>query len=296
MGIFDGIFNNKPAERAAAAQRAGLEAGYGMAQPLLQQGADALKTNFAAGLDPFLKNFATANQGQQTYADAVGANGQEGFDRATTNFRADPGFKFALDTGNENVLRNAARTGNLASGGTDVDLMKFGQGLADQQYGNYVQRLQPFIGASGAAAGGIGGLYAGLGTQLNGNYGTQANLAYGTQTGIGNANASAELNQGNVNKNILGAGQQGMELAAKFLPFLFSDERVKEDIEPIGELYDGQPIYRYKYIGDDPTTHIGLLAQEVEELEPDAVAEFGGIKAVDYKRATNFAAGLAEFV
>jgi len=74
---------------------------------------------------------------------------------------------------------------------------------------------------------------------------------------------------------------------------LFSDARLKEDIEPIGKLNDGQPIYRYKYKGD-PTVRMGLLAQLVEQNAPDAVHEIGGYKAVDYGAATDRAAEMGE--
>lgn len=69
---------------------------------------------------------------------------------------------------------------------------------------------------------------------------------------------------------------------------LLSDERVKDDIRPVGMLYDGQNVYSYRYKGDS-TPRIGLLAQEVEAYHPHAVREFGGIKAVDYGAATHHA-------
>ena len=69
----------------------------------------------------------------------------------------------------------------------------------------------------------------------------------------------------------------------------FSDERVKENIEPIGETNDGQKIYRYNYKGS-PKTEIGLIAQEVEKKHPEAVGSLGGIKMVDYEAATENAA------
>ena len=69
----------------------------------------------------------------------------------------------------------------------------------------------------------------------------------------------------------------------------FSDERVKENIEPIGETNDGQKIYRYNYKGS-PKTEIGLIAQEVEKKYPEAVGSLGGIKMVDYEAATENAA------
>lgn len=92
----------------------------------------------------------------------------------------------------------------------------------------------------------------------------------------------------NIWNSILG----GAATAASFLP---SDERVKENIEKIGKLFDGTNIYRFQYKGD-PTTRIGLIAQEVEKKTPDAVAHSSdGLKAVDHHRATEDAAGRQHF-
>lgn len=72
---------------------------------------------------------------------------------------------------------------------------------------------------------------------------------------------------------------------------LFSDERLKEDIEKVGQTDDGQNIYTYQYKGDpSETTHMGLLAQEVEKKHPEAVGEVGGFKTVRYDLATKDAA------
>jgi hypothetical protein len=65
----------------------------------------------------------------------------------------------------------------------------------------------------------------------------------------------------------------------------FSDERLKEDIKPIGKTFDGQPIYKYNYKGDD-RTQIGLMAQDVEKHHPEAVGLHSGYKTVDYDKAT----------
>ena len=66
---------------------------------------------------------------------------------------------------------------------------------------------------------------------------------------------------------------------------LFSDERVKENIEQVGELDNGLPVYKYNYKGD-PRTQIGLIAQDVEKQNPSAVAETPeGIKMVNYEMA-----------
>lgn len=75
----------------------------------------------------------------------------------------------------------------------------------------------------------------------------------------------------------LGAGLMGASL--------LSDERLKENKVPVGMLFDGQPIWSYTYV-DDPTPRIGLMAQEVERVHPEAVSDFGGIKSVHYGLAT----------
>lgn len=89
--------------------------------------------------------------------------------------------------------------------------------------------------------------------------------------------------------NIIGGLLGAAGLASKI--GLLSDERAKDNIVPIGILNDKQKIYRYTYKADPTqTTHIGLLAQEVERRNPDAVNEMGGVKFVDYDKATEKAA------
>ena len=285
---------------AADALRAGygsaadaLRAGYGGAAGALTgtagQAAGALTGTYGAALQPFLQNYATARGGVGALTDALGITGDPA--QLTARLQATPGYQFQLQQGNENILRNASRTGSLASGGTNVDLLKFGQGLADTTYQNYVQNLQPFLGASGTAASGIGNIYTGLGGALSGvygglgtglaniytggagalgnvytggagalantytggagslaniynatgqgaanlytgqgtalgnlytgqgkdiysAYGTLANLGYGTQTGIGNAQANADLANNQASANIWNAIMQGGKLAA----------------------------------------------------------------------------------
>jgi len=65
----------------------------------------------------------------------------------------------------------------------------------------------------------------------------------------------------------------------------FSDRRVKNDITPVGELDNGLTVYEFKYKWDNETIHVGLMAQEVELVHPDAVVEINGVKAVNYSKA-----------
>lgn len=112
-----------------------------------------------------------------------------------------------------------------------------------------------------------------------------ANNWGGTSTGSSTTSTTPSIYQ------ILG----GLTGAAGSL--MKSDSREKLNIREIGELFDGQRVYRFVY-KDDPakTVHLGLMAQEVAGLYPDAVTEINGVKYVNVDRATRTAAfGYGEF-
>lgn len=345
------------------------------------QAAGALTGNYAAALQPYMQNYGQAQQGVGALGNALGLNGQAGNDAALAQLRSTPGYQFQQQSQDATVNAAAAASGMNASGNQLLALNKVNQGLADSTSNNYISQLQPFLGASNAAAGGIAGVNTGLGSSLSnlyqgqgnatlGAYGSQGNslaglysglgnaqagvnvgqgtsvagqqdqlaqLGYSTQTGIGNANANADLAAYNASGNFWnmlggiggiktpGGGTLGGNAVGSFggggpvagssgatsvggAPLtgggsgilglagsIFSDERLKEDISPVGELADGQPIYRYRYIGDN-VFRIGLMAQDVEKTNPDAVTEIGGWKAVDYGKATQFAGDLSRFL
>lgn len=129
-------------------------------------------------------------------------------------------------------------------------------------------------------------------TQLGGMGGSSTGTQTGVQTPAGQSTAS------NVMAGITGGaalmptlfGSGAGSLGSLGLLGMFSDEDAKEDIEEVGKLHDGQNVYSYRYKGD-PVTRIGLLAQEVAEVEPKAVMDTGvGLLGVDYKKATRRAA------
>jgi hypothetical protein len=85
--------------------------------------------------------------------------------------------------------------------------------------------------------------------------------------------------------SLFGSGSGGGSTVGNILK-LISDRRAKEDITQVGTLFDGTPVYRYRYIGQ-PAFQIGLMAQDVERYAPEAVGQIGPYKAVDYKLATD---------
>jgi len=75
---------------------------------------------------------------------------------------------------------------------------------------------------------------------------------------------------------------QTLGIAATAAPFILSDVRTKENIERIGTHDSGAGIYKYQYKGN-PAPQIGVLAQEMEQVKPEAVEEVGGVKFVNFR-------------
>jgi hypothetical protein len=236
MSIFD-IFSTGPSQQAAAAQTAGLNAGYNQASGNINQAIGALnqnygqagqqlQTNYTSALQPYLQNYGQAQGGVNQLENLLGINGAGGSAQAQQTLTNMPGYQFALQQG-QNATNAAAQAGGTGqSGNQQLALQQQGQGLASQNYNQYVSQLQPFLGASNAAAGGINSTYTGLGQGLAANsqglgqglagqYGNLANLGWQTQTGIGNANANADLSAYNASANILGALGGGIGGIAK---------------------------------------------------------------------------------
>ena len=70
--------------------------------------------------------------------------------------------------------------------------------------------------------------------------------------------------------------------AAGTVASAFSDRRLKTDIERIGEREDGLGVYVYRYLWS-PVRFIGVMAQEVLKVKPEAVIHTpSGFLAVNY--------------
>jgi hypothetical protein len=68
--------------------------------------------------------------------------------------------------------------------------------------------------------------------------------------------------------------------------YKLSDRRLKTDVKCVGQADNGLPIYTFRYLNDPQRTlHMGLMAQDVLKVNPEAVSSVGGIYAVDYNAA-----------
>jgi len=106
-----------------------------------------------------------------------------------------------------------------------------------------------------------------------------AQMGYNAQMGDFNAQQAA---QANFNQGLMGLGSAGI--------MAFSDVRLKENIKAIGVMDNGLTLYSFEYkdeVKSHPLAgdgvHVGVMAQEVEQVFPYAVKTLDdGYKVVDY--------------
>jgi len=77
------------------------------------------------------------------------------------------------------------------------------------------------------------------------------------------------------------AGLGGSLGAAAIMKYPWSDVRVKTDIKRVGTLDSGLGVYTFRYKWGGPV-QMGVMAQEVEKINPAAVGTISGIKHVNY--------------
>lgn len=115
-------------------------------------------------------------------------------------------------------------------------------------------------------------------------------------TGIYDNYYQGQLNAYNANKANAQAGALGLlsgitagaNAASGLLGSLFSDARIKENLRPVGQLFNGLTVYAFNFPGE-AVTRIGLVAQEVQQVVPEAVSETGeGLLAVNYDLASRY--------
>jgi hypothetical protein len=110
-------------------------------------------------------------------------------------FEATPGYNFALEQGQTAIDGSAAARGNVFSGATLKAQQEFGTGLAQQEYGNYLNRLTGQASQGQAAAGNI--------ATAGSNYASGAGNALAN---MGNAQAAGYVGQANALNGAINSG------------------------------------------------------------------------------------------
>ena len=117
--------------------------------------------------------------------------------RGPGEFKESPSYQFAVGEGQKGIQRAASATGRLASGDYLKDSIKYAEGMASQEYQNFLNRyyksLEPYFQMARLGQGSTNTL-----TNATGNY---AQNAGNYLTYAGNANAAGQLGQANTIAN-----------------------------------------------------------------------------------------------
>lgn len=125
--------------------------------------------------------FATMEEAQ-AYAKANPTGGT-----AFQGFQASPGYQFALDQGNASVNALAGAKGGLNSGATLQALQNNGIGMANQEYGNWWNRLSGIAGSGQNAAAQQGTAMTNAASGISNAYGNIGNAKAAGAIGVSNA-------------------------------------------------------------------------------------------------------------
>lgn len=161
-------------------------------------------------------------------------------------------------------------------GGTDVGLRARTQGFNELGY----MRNEPINTLSAVRSGSQVTNPNFVTTPAGADYLGAAQSGYNAQLSASNAQNAA--------KNSFTSGLMSLGGTLGGAAIMASDIRTKENIKPIGWLPNGLPVYEYEYKPEfkDQWGHgkqVGVMAQEVEQVMPEAVIEHpDGYKMVNY--------------
>ena len=273
--------SNADAANAAAAFRADANNRFAL--------TDAASANEAARFNADAANrFGLANMDARNSAAAFGANARNtasaaNADAANRFGLANMDARNAANAFNANArnsagafnasARDAALSRQLAAGGALADL---GTSMGNDTRANIA--LQGTLGADQRAIEQalasapldvlerIAKTYGGLPLNL---------LSGSTTTGSGTSSGTTKTyDPWGTASNVLNAAGTAM--------MAFSDRRLKTDVEKIGEREDGLGVYAFRYLWS-PVRYIGVMAQEVLKVKPEAVIHTpSGFMAVNY--------------
>jgi hypothetical protein len=263
--------------------------------------------SYGVGFDPMTgygQGFSTALQGEEAAMMPGMSQEKEQLDASLRNSGAVPGTPAydnamaAEDARQANAQTQAA--GSAVGAGTGVanqlqtsaaqDVAQHNAGIS-QELQDYAQRigiplgaLQSLMGGSGSGgSGGGGGFGSAGGPSVPGGVApTSSNVSAPDIMGAFNNQYQGQLAGYNANVASQNADTGAAATIGAGIIGLLSDKRAKEDIEKVGKLDSGLPVYKYKYKGGGDETHLGVIAQEAEKKFPKAVHEIGGLKFVNY--------------
>lgn len=163
---------------------------------------------------------------------------------AFENYLNSTGYQFQMDQGIDAIEGSQAAKGMLRSGDTLKGITEFGQGMGRKYFENYLNRLQ------------------GL-----------------SQMGLQGTGTLAQAGQ--VSESESSSGGAGKAIGKGLSAIALSDGRAKHIGSLIETLPNGIEVRRFRFRGDEKE-HIGVVAQQVQPIMPEAVMEIDGLLHVDY--------------
>lgn len=265
--VVGGIMQSNAASDAAGAQTAAAEAGIAEQRRQFDLVQQLLK--------PYVEAGTPALQQQQAL---IGLQGPQAQQEAISALEQGAGFQAQVRQGEEALLQRASATGGLRGGNIQAALAQFRPQMLQREIETQYGRLGGLTSLGQQSAAGVGTAGLQTGARVAGLYGD-----------VGAAQAGKELAQGQAFANVLNLPAQflGMQYGAKVgtpgFGNIFSDRRLKRNIVKIGTRPDGLGVYEFEYIWGGGR-QIGLMAQEVQGVYPDAVGEAGGYLTVNYSK------------
>jgi len=210
-------FTRENAEKAAAAINgalpnalSALQGGQSGVTSAIGAGTDAINSgatnalaavrgagaNASGSFSPYID---TGNKATYTLASLYGLNsGGQVPGNALEMIRNSPDYQFAQQEGMNALENSNAGKGLLRSSEHMRSAQTFGQGLATQQFGNYVGRLQALSGQGLTATGARANVDVGTGNMLAQIYGNQGTALAGQDNALANYLASLGINTANL--------------------------------------------------------------------------------------------------
>lgn len=190
-GIGASVIGAKSQKKASQAQADAQLQGAQSASQAQEKAAELIYQQFKdteARLAPYSDAGLPASQKQQALSGALGPEAQQ---TAYDEYVESPGVAFARERGLRAIDRNAAAQGSLVGGNRDKARIDFAQGLAEQDFSNYFNRLGSITGTGLSAAQAIGGV---SGQAAQGQ--AQMTAGAGQTLGAGQAGAGQSLAAG----------------------------------------------------------------------------------------------------
>lgn len=192
----------------------------------------------------------------------------------------------AYNQGMTNMVQSqyAAPALDAATYGPSQELLQTGAGVQGQTQNEINAAMQKYNYTQQLPENMLSWL-SGITSQSGAPFGTSNTTASGTNnpwtSGLGGAASGAALGSsfgpyGTAAGGLLGGLAGGLS----------SDRRLKRDIKALGKDSNGLERYRFRYLNSD-RWYRGYMADEVEQVYPDAVITFNGFKRVRYEMIPN---------